>query len=432
MRDAQAFGEDAEEWWVHRSGLLASKAGVDRELEKLSASRKNLEDTLDALRCCINKISRPFLRGLRILDLPDEILHLIFEFVEDRDDDSEYSHKRNGGEDIKRCRLACRRFYGVASRMLVRLVRVDHRVSSLSRLDEISRHPIISKGVCAVRVVLHYYDSMLSTHIEKFIPYRAAELEQQLDVFEDMLSSGDLADMSDVPDETSCETARKAREVLAAWRRLTPAPSSDGEEDYVYRALLEQAYEKYQHLYEEQESLRKSGKFAQIVGSYARKPEFRDSDSETLGGPALTTHRGDVCATIYQRIVEPMGGFHAIRQGLEPPPYQVISEVPGAVRSAGVWLEDIDIELLLPGDFQLLVSGPETREKLSPAVQQLRNFSFKCKAYTNEQDSSHPNEFLEPCLDTPSLERLNLDLNVEDAADDSEIGRVDEAITLRP
>ncbi|KXX77785.1 hypothetical protein MMYC01_204782 [Madurella mycetomatis] len=430
---SQAFGgEDAEEWWnrAHRSGLVASKANIDRELEKLSGSRKNLEDILDALRCCINKISRPLLRGLHILELPDEILNLIFEFVEGLHHDLGYN-LRSGGKDIESCRLTCRRFCSIASRMLVRLVRVDHRSSSLSRLEEISRHPIISKGVCAVRVLLHSYDSTLSTHIEDFVLRHTGEVERLVDAFEST-RSWELA----ISEETALEIVRKAREVLAAWCRLTLAPSDADEKDDMHRALLEEAHKKYQRYYEEQESLRKGGKFAQIVGSAiarmpcARRLEFHDSDSESLRGRSLIVPGGDVCGAIYRgMLLQPTAGFDAKAQELEPPLYKVIYEVLDAVRSAGAWLEDIDIKLDLPGGFQLLVSGPETREKLSSAVQQLNNFSFECRAYVKKHDSNDLNEFLKPFLDTLSLKRLKLDVMLDES---SAISRVGQAILLRP
>jgi hypothetical protein len=55
---------------------------------------------------------------------------------------------------------------------------VDLNQESLTRLEEISRHPTISKGVHAVKIVPHMYNSSF-TEIEHFVSYYAEEFENQ-------------------------------------------------------------------------------------------------------------------------------------------------------------------------------------------------------------------------------------------------------------
>lgn len=77
--------EELQAWrsWLARTGLLKSKANTDRELERLDVSRKELENFQGRLRCYINEVSSPLLRSLHILDVPNEILVKIFEFVDE-------------------------------------------------------------------------------------------------------------------------------------------------------------------------------------------------------------------------------------------------------------------------------------------------------------------------------------------------------------
>src|SRR3954467_14801539 len=54
---------------------------------------------------------------------------------------------------------------------------------SLTRLEEISHHTTISKGVHTVTVVLHFYNSSF-TEIENFGSFYTQEFERQTDMYE--------------------------------------------------------------------------------------------------------------------------------------------------------------------------------------------------------------------------------------------------------
>lgn len=155
------FGDfDSDDWreWEAGAGVFESVDDLDRELEKINASKTAIWGIQSSLRFRINELSRPYLRKLSILDLPDEILLEIFEHVENFDLDGgplPYSYNDRGRKDIKNTRLVCQRFCDVSSQLLVRVVRVYFNEASLARLDEISRHPTIAKGVRAVGVVLN-------------------------------------------------------------------------------------------------------------------------------------------------------------------------------------------------------------------------------------------------------------------------------------
>src|SRR4051794_38845346 len=79
------------------------------------------------------EISGPLLKALHILDMPPEILIKIFRFLEHFQHDSPFPLWHAGTKDIQRCRLTCRLFCNLSSELLIRLVRVDHRASRLSR-----------------------------------------------------------------------------------------------------------------------------------------------------------------------------------------------------------------------------------------------------------------------------------------------------------
>jgi hypothetical protein len=71
-------------------------------------------------------------------------------------------------ESIRNLRLTCRRLSWVASRYLVDSVEVDLTKSSLARLEAISRHPEISRGVRWVRVNVGFHPTDQAERIETF------------------------------------------------------------------------------------------------------------------------------------------------------------------------------------------------------------------------------------------------------------------------
>ncbi|RYP53946.1 hypothetical protein DL768_001168 [Monosporascus sp. mg162] len=430
--ECKGFGDrdpfNSEWWeWATRNGLLESVDNLDGELEKVNASKTKFEGIRNALRCCINKLSRPYLRSLNILDFPDEILLKIFELAEDLHFDSPFLYYGDAGrKDIQNTRLVCRRFCNVSSQLLVRLVRVKFNEPSLARLEEISRHPTIAKGVRAVRVVLHFHNFSF-TDLDSFISYQAGEVEDQVNLFD----RARLWELSNIPEETASEMIANGRAVVSTLRRLASAdPDDDGgyvKDDENYRARLDGIHREYLILLKKQESLIKSGRFSQVVGSAiarmpgARKLDFVDADFESLKEQRLMIPGGDVWGALYRLMLQPMTGYHAKKHGLELPNYECIVNVTDAVRSAGALLNSVNIKLSTLGYPGGLVPAPDIRREFSSGMQQLREFAFECEDSPNEQDACDLNEFLSACLDTPSLQKLSLDMRGSEA----EAARID-------
>ncbi|KAI0200375.1 hypothetical protein F4808DRAFT_460968 [Astrocystis sublimbata] len=103
-------------------------------------------------------------RHLRILDFPNELLMVIFDFVKGHawipSDLLLHEHIFCDVQSIKSLRLTCHRFHDLSSRLLLSHVRIDLTCESLAHFDEVSRHPFISKGIKAVTLSLApFYDS---------------------------------------------------------------------------------------------------------------------------------------------------------------------------------------------------------------------------------------------------------------------------------
>ncbi|EER39389.1 conserved hypothetical protein [Histoplasma capsulatum H143] len=417
------------EWWkwAANNGLFESVDNLDRELEKANASKTKFEGVQSALRCCINSLSRPYLRNLNILDLPNEILLKIFEFVEDMlDFPFPFPFYRQGTKDIKNTRLVCWRFCNVSSQLLVRVVRVNFSELSLARLEEISRHPTISRGVRAVQIVLHFYNFSF-TDFHRFISYQADEVEDHVEPFD----RAKMWESFDIPEQTALEMVSNGRAVVSTLRRLELAdPDDDGgyfEGDEDHRARLGEIHRQYLILLEKQESLIRTKKFSQTVGSAVarmlglRRLHFNDADFEFLKDRRLMVPEGSIWAALHRFMLQPITGYDAKKHELELPNYQCIVNVIDSVRRAGALLDNIDIKLSTLGYPGSLVLAPDIQREFSSRMQQLKEFSFSFEGNLTEQDADDLSKFLSAFLDTSSLQNLGLRMGGGDA----EAARID-------
>jgi hypothetical protein len=432
--EREGFGgrkEFEEEWWenLNRSDLLNSAENLDRKLEALNASKTELEGTQSALRHIINTLSRPHLRNLNILDLPDEILLEIFEHVEDLKFHPPYSellyYVDEGREDIRNTRLVCRRFCNVNSQLLVRLVRVNPNKASLARLEEISRHPTIVKGVRVVRVVLHFYNSSFTDRYN-FVQHHADELEGQINMYED----SKMWELDKIPEQTALEMIAKGRAVLSTLDRLLSAEDGGrcSKRDKNHRVRIADLHRKYLKLLEDQASLIEGGQFARAVGCAmarmpgARRLDFGDAGFQSLNRQLIT--EGDIWGALYRLMLQPVTAYDARKNELELPSYQYIVRVTDAVRSAGALLDRIDIKLSTVGSPGGLVPVPDARTEFSSGMKQMKEFSFKFGGCLEEREPDDLKEFLSACVDTSSLRKLRLDMRGDAEGARIDVGKI--------
>lgn len=415
----------ADAWFLEarNKGLFDSRTALKEELGRLGSSKKDLENVQTKLRGLINDVSRPKLRSWHILELPEEILCKVFESLD---------HKWLGfpslshivSQDIRNCRLVCQRFCRTSSRFFLHSVSVDLRLSSVSRYEEISRHPTISKGIRVIRVVLHYYDPILSNSFMDFIEYHAAELDQQIE-FMEALKSWEHSGLSG---ETGRDVVGRLKAILASWKRLVsqPQPDSSREEDEMHLELLTTAHQRYQKLYLDQEDLRQSGKFPHIIANgllnmpRARTLLIVDRHTRTNRRPSLFEY-DDIKLPVYEAILQPINYYTAYKYGFSPKLCDVISELPAAFPQVEIDLSYVEAPSNLLARSEL---------QLSSALQQLKSFSFQCRIWMNEDLGEDAlGSVLAPWLNTPSLEELTIDMASDEESDDRAMPYVGRLVT---
>ena len=384
---------------------------------------------------------------LRIVDLPNETLIRIFEFVEGFDPQDSASWI-NPSKNIKSVRLTCRRFCQTSSHLLIRLVRVQLNNKSLARLERISNHPTLSQGVRAVRIALHFYYREFCKSIVRFHTYNLERMNYQVSYFGLYSSQKDP-----VLRELERRARQKADPVLQSWLRIDfaddrydkevsetlesrPTPdrwSNLGFEPHLmlsrfgrvegddrHRLRFITAHQDYCRGFVEQELLREDAKFSKAVGAamarmpFARRLEFYDTDP--VGEPLERKlgRYGVSDEPIYEAAARPMTGREArgarLVDGLggsAGPLHDIMLGLPAAAGKAGARIECIDIRLwhVSPQTFDAFTADEESRKSISAATQGLKEFSFR----RDTEDSFGYRMVLGPFLDTPSLRVLNLD-----------------------
>lgn len=249
------------------------------ELIKLKGLQSDLERMRDTVRQTINEAVRPFLRPIKILDLPDELRH-IFLCVRGDPTTSEYVFDdfiETEGDDylsvpdirqVKKLRLTCRRFCATSSHLLMLYVQVDMSPKSLVRLEEVSRHPTISKGIRRVEKCLgRHFDADIAYDLRAFARYQGTKLRRKIGRMErevqDPISPLD-------PLENPVKLVQSIARAILVAESFEAADQTGLNENCPEHVLLREAQDSYRQLYEAQLLLQR-GPFAQAVVSAMKR-----------------------------------------------------------------------------------------------------------------------------------------------------------------
>ncbi|KAI0996650.1 hypothetical protein K3495_g11533 [Podosphaera aphanis] len=344
---------------------------------------QNIEKLREMLQQEINSCSRPYVRQLHLLDLPDEILIHICEYVQGRPEYFiRYIPEFNfGAQEVKNMRLTCRRLCTTSSHLLLSSIHVDMDAASLAHLEEISRHPLISRGVQVIRLNLLYYDSILGEDFEAFSDYHGHRLLETTECIEEM-ASHDADFFLGTPKDVVDTAIDEGWKIGRAW--VDFAENDFSEEDLCYRKPLLTAYQKYRELYLEQENLLQSGTFHRAAtDAMARMHKATRLDvfnTEFIGRPKRR-RRPDFITMVSNEdsLVEstlfPITWEKGRRFDLGEPPQNLIFNLLNAILENGIYLSALDIKVP-PSDFSALASDKKNLEVIKTTTERLKFFSY--------------------------------------------------------
>lgn len=223
---------------------------------------------------------RATVRPLKVVDLPNETLATIIANFEDvpvpeiqvdgaPPDDT--SLPSPDVASIKNIRLTCRSFCDVGSSFLLPIVDISFTTSSIHRLEEISNHPTIPKGVRIIRIYTGTYRSVLANDLERFRAeaFSRLEISKMCFGFEQTRVAGEVREacrMAGIPLkpkflkisglQTALEESQDIRNALTQHQSQTghPVVTRDRFQVKINRAIA-QAHEEYRRKYVEQQKL---------------------------------------------------------------------------------------------------------------------------------------------------------------------------------
>lgn len=396
-----------------------SREFLDAQHTTLSACQTLQRKFHEMLRKEINIHSRPSLRPLTILDLPYEILVQISKHVKGWHPDPLFAAfmYSQGVSEIKNLRLTCWRFCNASSQFLIPLVRVELNSASVSQLNKISKHPTISQGVRAVKVILDYYDYELANDIALFAEYSAYNLRRHTE-----FSEYNVLDKTDESVATDLEIIRKSRELENVW--MSFAEDTVTLTDNVSALdLLRRAHEEYKSRTADQTQVYENGAFFRSVGTaigrmpLATRLEFSEWDFQGSRHKRTGSCReGDDDFYLWQMLL-PMRWDVGREWALGSPHADVLVDLPIAVHEAGTVLKCLDLQISSLPDRHETLTAAETR-KLSMAVQQVTVINIRMRGeHLADSESAHDPAYLEYCRqyidalsNTDSIEDISLNL----------------------
>lgn len=388
-----------------------------RKLEKTSTEAtvfelKSLLPRLDGLQSSLRKTfaahARPSIRKLHICKMPNEILRMIFEDVRGDFDVKRDKYPSTGTQAIQNLRLTCRLFCEASSPLLLHRIDVSLTASSLAHLDEVSRHPTISKGIQSLQICAALYDPTLAESLQGFID-RVVEIlrQEQKSALDDMcsdlendFSSGEWYGPSNLPSPEGREhlsevwdTMGERHQILLSCTSYLRVQTYQPDDDQIM-ATLSQVYRQYSQLLNDQNAFLQNGTFAtRVAGAMARLPK--------VSGLSITDHEGFDLNPLWTEIAIP--AYFPVRSWLLRPspwteekvsqlaqqPFEFLYQLLLAVLKADNSLAELRIRVNPTIDHEMRISPEQVRDLFS-AARHLQVLEIDCRLAVQPTPYEYP------------------------------------------
>ncbi|CEI70797.1 hypothetical protein FVEN_g723 [Fusarium venenatum] len=369
--------------------------------------------------------------------IPAELLSKIFSHV--RDD------SKIGQESIAQSRLVSRRFRDASSVFLVTEVSVCLNTESFARFETICAHPIFSKGVQKVHILLSYYEVELANDKQLYMKEANSRLLRHWETMERMRGYRKRYDISD-------ELFRWLGNI--AWSSSSDVQQLIRGEDLQapptpIQKLYLKAYDMYKTRFDDQESLRKDNahidrlvhalcslpglQSLNMDDTHGKKMIMRETTQTKLGANHLAPE--DFTDTGYNRnILQHFDTF--IRQSgwcgsfktdgsrqhngeldiSTIPPLEMLGELCSQLGENGVRPKQIRIALKPPPDMRLLTMSPAQQENVKRLVSQASGLTFRFDFFSRPHNlNENPRDEMmalgsitKPFFSAPNLEFLDI------------------------
>lgn len=246
---------------------------VSEFLSKVLYALPSLDQLIDTQRAALNKAIRPFARDLHILSFPTELLVMIFAHFSPMRNYCKLtspSPARRDIESIKNVRLTCVKFCDASDQFLLDCVDVEIMCTSLTRLNQISLHPTISKSICTIRIDLRFYSRLLASDEAEYIKFAKEQLLQS--IFSLQRQALSLKHQDQALKEEMLASILRGNKILQIWEsyNTTQKVSSRNLKANSVVQAITSGHEEYRRHYSHQDWTLQNG-FAQAVAEAVRR-----------------------------------------------------------------------------------------------------------------------------------------------------------------
>ena len=361
-------------------------------------------------------LSRDRLRPLKIADLPPELLHMAFRYLQAPKEipichtiAGQYAHDGSSRQDVRNARLVCRLFRDLATPLLFSVLCLQLSQSSLDVLDRISRIPAMATGVRVVRLSLAYRPREYADNISHYMHARFSGLGRHRVHVETQLKSPPTSstrdgEASEAPNPAELQQALKNHTILQEqWasyvstvelrlrtvglrrsaRNLKP-PSE-------YQQILQNGHDEFRRLREEQLRLLRDGSFANdLASAISRMPNARSfnflyEETDETVNPAYSASLLNNAEILSRFMARPLSqeelefGSDGVRGSPELESASLLWKVPIALHKEGAGLTEIVVSHIpLDGNFSMFYSQSQSSwRELGAACASLEVFDYQ-------------------------------------------------------
>lgn len=324
----------------------------------------SLDRLISTQRAAFNEAIQPFARNIHILSFPTELLVMIFAHFSPRINycklASPSSSPHRDVNSIKNVRLTCGKFCDASDQFLLDCVDVEIMGTSLTRLNQISLHPTISKGIRTVRIDLRFYSGMLASDEREYISFANEQLERSANSLNRLIASlGYDEDSSALVRDVlvSMSRAERISELWMTYNATRRMPTKNLKANAVVQAITA-GHEEYRRHFSQQDCILRNG-FAQAVAEAVRRmPQAVslllwegdvDDDKSLVRNFGTTMDVRQAISEVYHRpmhwLIKPMTWDIINKRPREKLPTDLLWRIPIQLYRAGVRLVQLGISL---------------------------------------------------------------------------------------
>lgn len=346
-------------------GAELEASGLEDAISELQLEPRELPETQTDLGEDLDSHATPLIRHPKIHGLPDELLLQIYGNLRKLD-------------DIKNLRLSSKRLCNTSSHLLMDTLHVSPNQKSLERLDAVSRHETISKGIRRLVVSVDVYHADFA-HDAKSFARRCIEELQEL-----------------VPRRHPGN--QEGVQFLKSWVAFVETSSDaykDGKRINEHHiSAVHRGWVRYRRLLFEQKTALHTGRFSLgIAAAIDRMVHLDDvvirdrsrscADSQpgsqsidrNLEIEELTT---DPTRLVEEMMLHTLSWQKARVREVENPPTHLLYQIPLAIHNAGASLAHLRFDLTAPRSFQLQMDSEEMSQ-LRAFAKGLKSFKFSVR-----------------------------------------------------